>query len=514
MKTSFSDLLSEIISQSEISKNEMIRACDIDRSSFFKFLNGSRIPTAQQLNRICSKLQFSPQEEKALRLEYAKITQGESNVRSGTRIADLLWKLEEASSAESAWEMQYLDGTGFEEEGVFVTGKEKVLKLLMDTFARGVESGETIFEADLFLPARTETFIRWLIGFLLSRSGDGVRIRQIIELPSRDLGTDRMSMDWIRFALLCTAASPDSYSGYYYYSYHPSETKMGALYAYSVITQQRVILLDERMDKAVVVQDERFCSDYRNHFVSLLNSTKPFVRKVDACDVAKELKDPICYRYGLGRMLTKGLSGHEVVYASPAGLREFMQAGEWDEEDKCGSQSRKGRQGEEKGLNKEAVPGEESAGSEAENLGKESTGSEAENLGKESAGSEAESLGKENSGSEAAYRSRENRFRLEERQKKIRAVGEKLGTRLFLIDERNLPPARNWSIMLSGSEKVLLYRQGCRYYFVVAESGIVNAFHSFLKELPNSGNLLRNELAREVFDSFLGSLPTGKAAKK
>ena len=159
-------------------------------------------------------------------------------------------------------------------------------------------------------------------------------------------------------------------------------------------------------------------------------------------------------------------------------------------------------------------PWQESAGSEAENLGKESTGSETENLGKESAGSEAESLGKENAGSEAAYRSRENRFRLEERQKKIRAVGEKLGTRLFLIDERNLPPARNWSIMLSGSEKVLLYRQGCRYYFVVAESGIVNAFYSFLKELPNSGNLLRNELAREVFDSFLGSLPTGKAAKK
>ena len=55
MKNTFAELLTEIISQSEISKNEMIRTCDIDRSSFFKFLSGQRIPTMEQFNRICEK---------------------------------------------------------------------------------------------------------------------------------------------------------------------------------------------------------------------------------------------------------------------------------------------------------------------------------------------------------------------------------------------------------------------------------------------------------------------------
>ena len=43
MKNTFAELLSEVISNSEISKNEMIRECDIDRSSFFKFIAFDRI---------------------------------------------------------------------------------------------------------------------------------------------------------------------------------------------------------------------------------------------------------------------------------------------------------------------------------------------------------------------------------------------------------------------------------------------------------------------------------------
>ena len=101
MKNSFSELLSEFISQSGISKNEIIRACDIDRSSFFKFLNGGRIPTNEQLNKICSKLQFTAPEEKALRLEYARVTIGERKVLTHQRIAQLLWKMEETENSKT-----------------------------------------------------------------------------------------------------------------------------------------------------------------------------------------------------------------------------------------------------------------------------------------------------------------------------------------------------------------------------------------------------------------------------
>ena len=97
MKTQFSEILSEIISHSEFSKNEMIRNCDIDRSSFFKFLNGTRTPTLEQLNTICKKLLLTPDEERDLREAYSYATKGNKQISISNRIIEILWTLETGS---------------------------------------------------------------------------------------------------------------------------------------------------------------------------------------------------------------------------------------------------------------------------------------------------------------------------------------------------------------------------------------------------------------------------------
>lgn len=431
MKNLFSELLSEIISQSEISKNEMIRACDIDRSSFFKFLNGSRLPTPEQLNRICSKLQFSPLEEKKLRTEYARVTQGEQKVRVGDRIATLLWKLEEASNAAVTEIREPVPQTGSSK--VVVSGSSQVFELLTNTIVQEVMQGQRECEIDMFLPAFTEDFSKWIINFLGSSLCKNVRIRHLIELPSRSIDSEQLIMDRMRLALLCTAANPDCYSGYYYYSNASMETCVGAFCPYSLVTDHKVIMLNERMNEAIVVEDDLCSEEFKNHFMEALNSSHQLVKIVAAKDVARELINPIKFRYG--KFAEKPFKDGTVIYISPASLRNLA--------DKDGDPD----------------------------------------------------------------------FSTEGLIKILNEVKRRMGTQIYLIDDKNIPPAKTWYMALSGREKMIFHKKGGKYYFIITEAGIVDAFYNFMEDLPNSGNLIKEDLAIEFIEGLLSRVRYGKQAE-
>ena len=61
-------------------------------------------------------------------------------------------------------------------------------------------------------------------------------------------------------------------------------------------------------------------------------------------------------------------------------------------------------------------------------------------------------------------------------------------------------------IMISGKEKLIINSRKAECYCVVTESSIVEAFYNFMENLPNSGNLLRTDLAKEIFDDILACI--------
>ena len=66
----FGRLLNEMMEALDESKNEIISRTGIDRSTFFKFLNGKRFPTADQLNVIIRKSGISESDGRKLRKAY------------------------------------------------------------------------------------------------------------------------------------------------------------------------------------------------------------------------------------------------------------------------------------------------------------------------------------------------------------------------------------------------------------------------------------------------------------
>lgn len=433
MKTTFSELLSDIISQSEISKNEMIRACDIDRSSFFKFLNGSRIPTMEQLNRICSKLQFTPMEEKKLRTEYARITNGERRVLSQDKIAKLLWKIEESEAfLRRTEECPQMPDIQFDE--ITATGKSSVSNLLISTILDAAKDAEGAAEVEAFLPPAADEMLGLVRSFIAGNQGKHIKFRHLIELPSRNHDSDRLIMDRVWFALICTLLNPDSYNVYYYYVGTPVAANAGVVYPYYVIAGHRVIMTNGRMDKAAVITDPDCCADFKNHFMSALNSARPLLRKISREELAAELTDPVIYRYGSRKVTSKLHNFNGTIYISPSGVRKTLDRIKLKES------------GEQAPLNRETV------------------------------------------------------------LRMLHELRDRLGTNVFFIDERYIPAARAWCMALPGREKLILYRTDNNYGFVITESELVQAFLSFMEELPNSGNLLRNDLALEIMDGIIASV--------
>lgn len=447
MKTPFSELLSSIVSQSEISKNEMIRACDIDRSSFFKFLSGSRVPTLRQLNTICAKLQFSPDEEKALRLEYARVTQGEKTVRSRDRIAALLWKLEETDDLAALPLSEVRDTDIDIKTGGIIAGERNVMDLLTGLILRetvrnvsqqaepGSPPAKELSQIDLFLPPQAEELFRWLLAFIRSEKGSYARIQHLIELPSRSAEAEQMVIDRLRFALIASTVNPNAYTGYYYYTNTLAGSCVGVFFPYYMITKHCVVLMNGRMNRAVVLTDPGCCADCRNSFLAALNSTLPIVKTVSAKELPAELVSPILYRYGCRRMSDKPFKDDAVVYVSPSGIRDYLEC-----------------------------------------------------LSDRNAEEDAVKDGKSSS---------------QEKTRILKEAKKKLGTGVFLIDERNIPSARSWYAALSGREKLVLCWKDRAGFFIVTESCIVDAFYSFMEELPESGNLLRTEIAAQYVDSMM-----------
>lgn len=435
MKNPFSELLSDIISQSQISKNEMIRACDIDRSSFYKFLNGTRTPTMEQLNTICNKLQFSPMEEIALRQEYARITQGESSVRYRNRIASFLWDLEELENMCAFYPVSFRKEKPDETNETVICGKEKVLYRLAETILQEKEEREETFEVEMFVPAYAEGLFRWLVGFIQSGLSKQARILQLIEIPSKNLDSEQTIIDKIRLPLLCAMANPEVFTGFYYYSNSSINENVGVFYPFYLITDHRLVLMNERMDKAVVLADPGCCRDYKNAFLTSLNRSQPMLKRVENKDLEEELKKPIRFQYGSRRSEERRAGEETITFMSLSDIRDCLAIG-------IHGKSGKG-QGE---------------------------------------------------GTELSVR---------ETVRLLEEVRSRLGSKVFLIDEKIIPPARTWNVALSGREKLVFCKKNNTYAFIVTEFGMVEAFSNYMEELPNSGSILRADLAAECMDRLL-----------
>lgn len=274
----FSDQLSQFVKLSGKSKNQIIDESKINRSSFFQFLNGKRMPTKEHLTAILAALQMTPGEEEQLRKMYQIAEIGENIYESRKDCAECLEGL-----ALLTWENrrpihEFVGEAVYSVSRAPILGENRVYQELCHLAQAEMLKPEP--QIDLFLPRQPNDFLKYLKSFYQNKSNKKIRMRQIIQFSLNKEEKTKDILNFFNSLLFLMAVSGDSYEAYYYYSDSVLEDTIGALYPYCVMTSSGVMLVTARMDRALFSATDSILVACHAQFQEAITRAKPFIENI------------------------------------------------------------------------------------------------------------------------------------------------------------------------------------------------------------------------------------------
>lgn len=273
----FSDQLSQFVKLSGKSKNQIIDESKINRSSFFQFLNGKRMPTKEHLTAILAALQMTPGEEEQLRKMYQIAEIGENIYESRKGCAECLEGLALLTGENRRPIHEFVGEAVYSVSRAPILGENRVYQELCHLAQAEMLKPEP--QIDLFLPRQPNDFLKYLKSFYQNKSNKKIRMRQIIQFSLNKEEKTKDILNFFNSLLFLMAVSGDSYEAYYY-SDSVLEDTIGALYPYCVMTSSGVMLVTARMDRALFSATDSILVACHAQFQEAITRAKPFIENI------------------------------------------------------------------------------------------------------------------------------------------------------------------------------------------------------------------------------------------
>lgn len=274
----FSDQLSQAIKLSGKSKNQIIEESKINRSSFFQFLDGKRMPTKEHLAAILAALQLTPGEEEQLRKLYEIAEIGENIYESRVGCAECLDDLALLTGQNRRPIHECVGEAVYSVSRAPILGENRVYQELCHLAQAEMLKPEP--KIDLFLPRQPNDFLKYLKSFFQNKSNKKIRMRQIIQFSLNQEEKTKDILSFFNSLLFLMAVSGDSYEAYYYYSDSNLTDTIGALYPYCVMTSSGVMLVTARMDRALFSATDSILVACHAQFQEAISRAKPFIENI------------------------------------------------------------------------------------------------------------------------------------------------------------------------------------------------------------------------------------------
>ena len=272
--SAFSELLTNYVAKSGLTKNGLIEACQVNRFTFFQCLNGKRLPKESFFEHLLRTLQLSPGEESKLRKLYHIAQIGES-VYQNRQCAKKCLETLAALSGNLIPQIYRLDGVAqLTANWASLEGDNRVFQELCHLVQAEMFLPEP--KIDLFVPQEDSRFIEYLKVLYRNSGEKNVRLRQLVQFPQGRGKKTRESMEFFDSILFFLASDCMGYEAHYYYSEVDFADTVGVLYPYSVITSTGVLLMNEAMDRALFSAAPAILETCRTQFEDVLCKTKQF----------------------------------------------------------------------------------------------------------------------------------------------------------------------------------------------------------------------------------------------
>ena len=297
--SAFSERLNKYVDESGFSKNALIAACQVNRSTFFQCLNGKRLPTDEFFETLLQALQLSPGEEGKLRKCYYIAQIGESVYRSRINAQRCLDTLASLSGEVLPQIYQFKGETQLTTPHAPLQGENQVYQELCHLVRAEMFLPEP--KIDLFLPQNSRSFFEYLKALYRGSGEKVVRLRQLVQFAQKKGEKTKDSLEFFSSILFFLASNCTGYEAYYYYTEADFSNAVGVLYPYSVITSTGVLLLNEKMDRGLFSTAPDILSACRCQFEDAIRESKqfytPFLGYKQTVEFALDHWSGSCARY-------------------------------------------------------------------------------------------------------------------------------------------------------------------------------------------------------------------------
>ncbi len=262
------------VERSSGSKNALIDACQVNRSTFFQCMRGSRVPTESFFQTLLQLLQLAPGEEAKLRKLYHIAQIGENVYRSRLRVEKSLEAIATLSGEGIPQIHQFSGAAHINATCIAINGENQVFQELCY-----LVQAETFLEhpqIDLFLPLRSSSFFEYLKVLYRGCEGKVVRLRQLIQFSRKKEKKAEECMDFFDSILFVLASKCRGYEAYYYYAEAKPSDVIGILYPYSAKTSTGVLFINEKMDQGLFASTQEILNACQGQFEETIGKAKQF----------------------------------------------------------------------------------------------------------------------------------------------------------------------------------------------------------------------------------------------
>lgn len=253
----FADMLNSMLERLPLSKNELIRQSGINRSTFFKFLKGERLPNEEQMRILLAIAHFPEEDRKKLVKVFEQEHYGYLAYRNIELVRQFMVSATYSTDRMTAG-IQSLLPVETEESDEIWRGVTTVRHAMVQFLNRvRQEEGQPIYAFLPLFEARTLVESRVL-------TAKGRKTRLLFSFPDAFDDIDTHIAPNVRYLLPLVFAPNINVS--YYYSASDLEAGLGLLYPYYFLTEKEAFFISARFNRAFIGRDEQIIRILRTEF--------------------------------------------------------------------------------------------------------------------------------------------------------------------------------------------------------------------------------------------------------
>lgn len=317
----FSQLLSSYVNASNVNVSKMASYCEIDRSSMYKILQGTRKPgTLDLVVRISHYLNLSPEQTELLTEQYEILQIGQKTYGRRKAIYNLLCVALSPNRPRisEGFLSSYISVSGNKRgrsgrESLVIEGTDNILSACGYLVQEEIKRPDGLVQIRMQPEKRFCDLLRTICKNRHPVPGGGYTIHQIIALKGRDTSTDVVPFNLEKISTmlpLCKEVFP--FELYYYHTNIHSSSITFSFLPYAVITESAVVQISEDLRYAVLHNAPETVAFFKTVYRRLLEACSP---------LTENCRD---YRDLLVRGLHRTVGCGSVSFSTFPGLSAFM----------------------------------------------------------------------------------------------------------------------------------------------------------------------------------------------